>query len=61
METMQAQLDEVQKEILKRGLESIKISRGISTEGLGEKRKPRAWGYELSYIDQVEPLPIKLT
>lgn len=61
METMRAGLDEVQKEILKRGIESIKASRGISTEGLTGKRKLTAWGHELRFIDKVEPLPISLT
>ncbi|KAK4222669.1 FAD-dependent urate hydroxylase [Podospora fimiseda] len=62
MEEMKAGLDKVQKEIIEKGLESIRAGRAIIADGLAgaADQKMMAWGHELRMVDRVEPLPIKL-
>ncbi|KAK3984089.1 FAD-dependent urate hydroxylase [Cladorrhinum sp. PSN332] len=61
MEATKAALDVVQKEIIAKGLESIKMGRAVMAGGLAPDRKLTAWGHELRMVDGVEPLPINLT
>ncbi|KAK4164788.1 FAD-dependent urate hydroxylase [Cladorrhinum sp. PSN259] len=61
MTAARSALDELQKEVIRRGLESIRVGRAIAAGGLTQDRKLFAWGHELNVVDNIEELPVKLT
>ncbi|KAK4185213.1 FAD-dependent urate hydroxylase [Podospora australis] len=56
---LQASLDSFQKDVLAKGLESIRESRDAYA-GKFQRKQHMAWGHDLRPIDAVKPLPVKL-
>ncbi|KAK4446108.1 FAD-dependent urate hydroxylase [Podospora aff. communis PSN243] len=58
--TLQTKLDEFQKDVADKGHESILSARDIMNKARAGTT-PKAWGHDLWPIDEVKPLPFKLS
>ncbi|KAK4170532.1 FAD-dependent urate hydroxylase [Cladorrhinum sp. PSN259] len=59
-ESVRTKLDEFQRDVADKGYESILSAREIMTKARSGG-KPKAWGHELWPVDELKPLPFKLS